>query len=411
MRPTTDKGWPRLLPAMLLAVLGVLAASSPARAALEGGWEKAYLGTDPAVRFFPDANANYWTYELPRRGAKRQLGLRIDGVFPDARYMSFSVYDNSDRSAVASLADFQVRADPGSANPFAGGCAECGQGRAYTVLVLPEGAGAPAGATNVLRYGDGIDEIAVFLRYYLPRGGPEGGVPLPRIRAFDLRTGEGADLPHPRARLIKSAPLRGMIRDQVVDIYAERVLAPVLDLNPGDALHAYRVSSAGLYANADNDYLVVPLERMAGQVAVIRFRPPSYPATTAEIGRTDVRYWSVSIGDTETYNHYTLADREARVAPDGFVYVVLGRPSDAARLPAGPYNVIPWDGEERGLLIYRNLLTRTKFAGSMDRVPEYAQGEDRVSHQAQLYLGAYAPQGRLVSPDTFRTLGLEVLSH
>ena len=126
-------GWPRTPLALFVPLLGVVAMISSAAAALEGGWEKEYLGTDPDVRFYPDANANYWTYELTRRGGRERLGLRIDGVFPDARYMSLSVYDNADLSAVASLADFQVRADDGSSNPFAERCVECPAVRAYTV--------------------------------------------------------------------------------------------------------------------------------------------------------------------------------------------------------------------------------------------------------------------------------------
>lgn len=394
---------------LLLAVLGMLAVISSAGAALEGGWEKEYLGTDPAVRFFPDANANYWTYELPRRGGKRHLGLRIDGVFPDARYMSLSLYDNGDLSAVASLADFQIRPEPGSANPFAAGCTDCPQGRDYRVYVLPRGREAPPGARNLLRYDEGIGEIALFLRYYLPRGGPQGGVPLPVIRAFDLRSGEQAPLPHPRARLIKAAPLRGMLRDQVVDLYARRVLAPVLGLNPGEELHAYRVSSEGLYANADNDYLVLPLTRAPGEVAVIRFRPPGRPRSDAEIGETEVRYWSVSLGDAATYNHRTLPDSAARIGPDGYVYLVVGDAADAGRLPVGAYNFLPWEAGRRGVLIYRNLLTRPGLERAIDRVPEYVEGDDRLSHRAGHYLGEYAPRGRLVPLESFRELGLEVL--
>jgi hypothetical protein len=393
---------------LLLPVLGVLGVISAAAAALEGGWEKEYLGSDPAVRFYPDANANYWTYELPRRGGKRHLGLRIDGVFPDARYMSLSVYDNAELSAVASLADAEIRPEPESINPFAAGCTDCPPGRSYRVYVLPQGPDAPPGARNVLRYDDRIGEIAVFLRYYLPRGGPRAGVALPSIRAFDLRSGEEVALPHPRSRLIKAAPLRGMLREQVVDLYARRVLAPVLELNPGEELHAYRISSEGLYANADNDYLVLPLIRGPGEVAVIRFRPPSRPRSRAEIGRSDVRYWSVSLGDAETYNHYTLPDSEARVGADGYVYLVVGDPADADR-PGGAYNFLPWEAGRRGVLIYRNLLARPGAGPTMDRVPEYAGGDDRLSHRAEHYLGDYAPQGRLVPLERFRALGTDVL--
>src|SRR3954451_24614617 len=63
---------------------------------------------------FPDSSAQYWT------GSYRAVPgthIRIDGVYPYARYTSRNVYDPILRP-FTHKADVDIAADAGSANPF-----------------------------------------------------------------------------------------------------------------------------------------------------------------------------------------------------------------------------------------------------------------------------------------------------
>src|SRR6478672_12303305 len=63
---------------------------------------------------FPDSSAQYWT------GSYRAIPgthIRIDGIYPYARYTSWNVYDPALRP-FTHKADVDIAPDPGSANPF-----------------------------------------------------------------------------------------------------------------------------------------------------------------------------------------------------------------------------------------------------------------------------------------------------
>jgi hypothetical protein len=369
--------------------------------ALPGGWQQEFLGSEPGVVFFPDRNVNYWTYRLNRTRAGNHVGIRIQGAYPQARYLGINIYDNSTLSPVASMVDVAIAADPGSVNPFlqeewhdhhpAG---------YYTVDVVPEGTVVP-GAANVIEYPDDLEAVSIFLRYYLAGPDPRGGFPLPTLSAFDTRTGEPLDFPQPAGKPLEARTrLEAFLQRLAVD-YAADLVAPWFDLNLRERLLAYRPSAAGLFGNRDNLYLTIPVTKKPDEVAVLRFRPPSFPRRNGEIGEADVRYWSLSLGDRDTFNYWTLSDAEARVADDGYVYVVTGPPVPELLEKAGKYNVIPWELGDQGVLVYRNLLTREGFRGAISRVPELGDGRFTRSFSAGLYIGEYAPDGVLMPLEEF----------
>jgi len=63
---------------------------------------------------FPDSSAQYWSAHYVAVPGTR---IRIDGIFPYARYTSWNVYDPILRP-FAKKSDFELQPDPGSANPF-----------------------------------------------------------------------------------------------------------------------------------------------------------------------------------------------------------------------------------------------------------------------------------------------------
>src|SRR3954470_337332 len=63
---------------------------------------------------FPDSSAQYWTASYR---AIPGTHIRIDGIYPYARYTSWNVYDPLLRP-FTHKADLDIAPDPGSANPF-----------------------------------------------------------------------------------------------------------------------------------------------------------------------------------------------------------------------------------------------------------------------------------------------------
>ncbi|MFL5893699.1 MAG: hypothetical protein ACJ76Z_01135, partial [Thermoleophilaceae bacterium] len=68
---------------------------------------------------FPDSSAQYWSAHYT---AVPGTHIRIDGVYPYARYTSWNVYDPILRP-FTHKADVDIQPDPGSANPFLPGAA------------------------------------------------------------------------------------------------------------------------------------------------------------------------------------------------------------------------------------------------------------------------------------------------
>jgi len=63
---------------------------------------------------FPDSSAQYWSAHYTAVPGTR---IRIDGIYPYARYTSWNVYDPILRP-FAKKSDFELQPEPGSANPF-----------------------------------------------------------------------------------------------------------------------------------------------------------------------------------------------------------------------------------------------------------------------------------------------------
>ncbi|WDZ83615.1 hypothetical protein [Micromonospora cathayae] len=145
----------------------------------ECAWSAKY-GVNGLNAYWPDTAATYWSTIYPVTG---DLEVTISGVFPDARYASFNVYDEKPaqftRNGVASsLPDYLIVPDPGSVNPWRTPGTSGGR---FTVTLSPEVTvgevnrlplsreDAPAGA-----------KASVIFRVYLPTGG-DAAVVLPTV--------------------------------------------------------------------------------------------------------------------------------------------------------------------------------------------------------------------------------------
>ncbi len=363
------------------------------------GWSIAFSGTKRWVIFDPDMNATYWYYAVTR-SQNDTTGFKFHGQFAHARYQAYNVYNDDTKDLVwgddathkSALSDVDIVPDAGSRNPYLLAVPRDASDRDYTVWVVPEGSDTSA-YSNVITFPTSVENLSIFLRVYLPdqnlKGDPlylSGGVPLPTIEDFDTKTGSP----------VPCLPTRNiLVQDESGDSNANGGDAPpVPGPNTDGQVRFYRLAGGGLYPNEDSAYLATIFDDIGDSVAVIRIKPPTHTDTSDPAGiirsQAMVRYWSFNVYSIELTNVTAcLADDEAVVAKDGFVYVVLGRRPSILQKSEG-FNFLPWGLHQKILFVYRNITSNRYFPYSAAAVPFYSDQETRSAEQ---FIGDYAPIG------------------
>ncbi len=353
------------------------------------------IGSDKMLPLLPDSNVNYFLYSFSRtRGAK--IGIRIKGRYGYARYMSYNVYDNNTINSVASMVDTKIVPDAGSQNPFLPTADFYAADRNYAVNIYPNTVDS-AMYSNALLYDDDIENIGIILRYYLPVNNKYAAVDLPEIEAFDIATGRRLPAPLPT-----NTNFQQQFQQKYQKISILLHLAGLLEA-PKD-IFFYKFSGVLLYPNLDNNYLFAPVTFNKNQVMMLRFKAPTFAANNTLNGNTDVRYFSICLSDAQTYTYSTTTDLTFKVAAsDAYINIVIGDEDAALRAKAAGLNYIVLPPElknnVKGLIIYRNLLTRPDFSYPMSHVPDVSaninlQNIINIDNlQAQTYMADYAPIG------------------
>ncbi|MFC5940774.1 hypothetical protein ACFPZ4_04685 [Micromonospora harpali] len=145
----------------------------------ECAWASKY-GVTGLNAYWPDSAATYWSTVYP---VTEDLEITISGVYPDARYASFTVYDDkptwfSRNGANSSLPDHLIAPDPGSANPWQGVRRPGGR---FTLTLSPDVAPGQPNRLPLSRE-DALPgaKASVIYRVYLPTGG-DSTVVLPTV--------------------------------------------------------------------------------------------------------------------------------------------------------------------------------------------------------------------------------------
>lgn len=413
------------------AIAAAFWAAAPAGSALaaEPLWQEPYVGSRPDLLYLPDANAIYWRY-----GWKRQPGdtggIVVRGQVPDARYFSYNVYDDDTKATMGSIPDHAVVLEGGAVNPYTGVETD-GRGR-YTLYIVPEG--QRVDAANVLTFPDALTNVSMMLRHYLPRPRTDiqGGAPMPVIEQFDPATatvsqaGPSTGVPSlsmaeaktyllpllqklgakvkadPQATLAALQARNGDTPPDLHKIIARQVVAPYIDLYaPGRPVEGYRIPTEGNYPTNDNFYLAQTAVRQGEQAFLTRFRAPGVVRSQADYPVADLRYFSMSQGDENTYNYQTLHDADMTVAADGFIYLMIADDTPALRAKAAELgaNFMPWQVRDTLILVYRNMLPRADFAYGIDRVPFYDLSRLPGGQSGRAFIGDFAPVGRMIDED------------
>ena len=331
-------------------------------------------------------NATYWYYAVDREEGD-STGFKFHGQFGHARYQAYNVYDDDTKDFVwgadsthkSSLSDVDIVPDPGSSNPYLLAVPRETPDRDHTVWVVPDGSDTSS-YSNFITFPQSVKRLSIFLRVYLPDQDLEGdrhflsgGVPLPSIEDFDTLTG----LP------VSCLPTHSILgSDGDDDGNDDGDDSPTPGANTDGKVRFYRLGGGGLYPNEDSAYLVTVFKNINDEVAVIRIKPPTHTDTSVGAGilpaQAMVRYWSFNVYSIRFTNVTAcLADFEAVVAKDGFVYVVLGRRLPATLEKTEGVNFLPWGPHQEIVFVYRNMVANPYFPYSAAAVPIYSATETR----------------------------------
>lgn len=344
--------------------------------------------------YFPDLNAVYWSYRFDTINADAtNVAFRIHGLFAYARNASFNLYTVLNDGSVegSHLTDLGIVPDAGSVNPYLPGVNRHASNRSYTVWLVPEDS-LRVGDPNTLTISAESTTAMLILRVYRADAGfQNGGVPLPTIEAFDDDSGQGVACP-----LVQNA-----WPSSPIDQAAWPVDAPQVSF--------YRLGGIGYLPNGDNLYLGTDLAPAKyGQILVLRFYAPTFLDTyqhpeTVFTGNEEVRYMSLCMGNQlNTRTSRCVADDQFTHFSSGYYNVVVGpnRADVRAAALARGYNFMTWDSATP-ILIYRQMLPRAGFVGSIEWAPVYDAGQPEASQRAENFMGIYAPIGRYCSINSF----------
>ena len=386
---------------------------------------------------FPDSNAAYWTTPYL---AKPGESIRVNGTFPEARYMSLTTYNNTfgtytNNGLISQVADYQILPDAGSLNPWAADAtSSTPTGGNFTVTLQSD---VSADMTNTLPILPAtpsttaqLPENLGFLIYrvYLPAGMDFSSVPLPQLTVVSA-SGEESALPRcstkDRRWLKKlkigvklAAAVSGLIKDGI-----GRPPAPCGDDCTYNAfLRPTSAQTSRVFPNPSNAYAAMVYTPQAGKILVVKMLAPTTPQGEQPVAwpTTDyqLRYWSMcnnvyvkpypvvanpTPGGGVTYG--CISDDTAVVDEAGYATFVFSRPSDRPKnaTAANDINWLPMSATQPrspGLVALRHMLPSADFTESVLAVP----GGSNPAATAAI-MGDYYPTTVVCSVRTFERSG------
>jgi hypothetical protein len=391
MRGTFFKSMRRIILAALFAL--ALITSSAQAAGLDQTCEltATRFDADTVNVLFPDSSAQYWTASYR---AVPGTHIRIDGVFPYARYMSWNVYDPLLRPFTHT---YDQQLVPNADDPSH-----------YTLYIAFDPDFKPG--PNVLYVDPSKNPAGVFTyRVYVPNKGRDitGGVGLPQLTWQPNSEGAPAfvspcrDLEKPSVSTVtplyaqQDGPETGLpmpgrptpvwhkftnLCQAGADLFFDNPFGdnvPDSGSNPCE-----NFGSGGFLSNMDNAYVYTGISRGHGRMLVIHGKAPTFGLTGKQL-----RYWSFCQNDPYTQRYIAcLRDDQVKVGKDGFYTIVVSRPSDR---PKCAKNWLPWGPQPWGTLIYRHMLPVPAFSGAIQRA---SYGSEKTS------MGDYYPAARYATP-------------
>jgi hypothetical protein len=320
-------------------------------------WPIIYPGT--ANYAYPDTNAAYFVTAAILGKDDR---ITINGIDPKARYWSMQTYRFSDSTLLDAVNDATVR--------------RTGKNKQWAIQVVHPSKANPrnpniltgAGAFDGVTFGSNL--TVIMMRVYVSGTKSASGGALPTVT---LRSGTGRDA---TVRTLKTC--RG---DQITPPDNRPALEPA----EGATDRFVRAGAERFYPSADAVYLGAQQSYDPDSILVVSAKAPRVPR--------DVRYWSlcqnVNEGDLPVVD--CLRDSQVDLDSRGFFRIAVVAAEQIPRREWAAYpdvDFLRWSAATTGplpdaFLIFRNLLPRKGFVGSVARVP--------VNAFADEHIGAHAP--------------------
>lgn len=426
---------------MLATAIATVGLTAPAQAATTKefpycSWWLETTATSMNVAF-PDTSATYWTTPYI---AEPDMKIRVDGTYPDTRFMSFTVYDNTfdyftNNGVESQLTDYQIQPDLGANNPWITANAPTGGG--YEITLQPTVA---AGEPNVLPIlpstttsNNGLPANMGFLvmRVYLPTGGPQA-VALPKLTIVnaDGSTAELSKCTKPDRKKVMKTHYGVKIAKAIKKVKKGPNPAPCGTSCPADYefFRATASTTGAFFPNAANAYLSMLFTPAKKQVVVIKLLAPTSPYQAGGTGTVPVvwpgnttyqlRYWSVCnnvytapypvVANPKGKNKVTygcVADNAAVRNADGTVTVVISQPKSRPKNAnaSNGYNWLPTSVQypkAMEMVALRNMLTNNNFSNSALNAPQ-----DASPAGAEAAMGAYYPSVSVCTKKQFELRG------
>lgn len=343
-------------------------------------WFLAFDPADPSIgnSAYPEMNARYWV-SVVSDTVPAGSRLRVEGRFPHARYSSLQVYDGN-LFALDTGSDYHAVPDPGSANPYLDQTRRdpsIPPGGSYTAFVRINTPLPPIRELNTLyrRPSAAFEPKArkrtlVVYRIYLPEGGNEGSVGLPRLVLERPGLAEVALANTPdvvgcaqlrlAATLPRSAPLSLLkpLIPQQRPVF--RKFDPALLQSVG----------LGVGYNPQNSFIYAKTERGYAELMLIRGRLPSYTTQNPFELTPQIRFFSLcQYGSSSTKVHGCLSDRELPLDELGYYTVVISKHTQRPPELPGNYGWVTFGPENNTVVTVRELLAHPSFTKSIEQTP------------------------------------------
>lgn len=396
---------------LILCVAAYLFLNSGSKTPDNTVWES-YIGRDTTVGILPDAYANYFTYTLVR--TSDNIGFKIKGKFPNARYFSFNVYSLGDNATQGSLVDYQIQTDSGRPNPFlATEGMEADDN--FTVYLVPKKYNT-IDHPNTLQFTDDTRLMTMVIRLYDYNIDDFGGVEFPTVEAISLKHETDGEVDFASRRLPRNLNLRSIVRRRSLPKMVERLSLlyetekkvdlekEVLD-SEVTPVPFHAIDASGFIENNDNKYLLAGISKAEDEVYYFKFKAPSFTTGPKDINQTDVRYWSFNLGNSATYNFNALKDEDAIIDTSGYVHLVLASKDENIEKHISDlgFNFLEWNMPwKEALILFRHMLADPNFGAQITSVPPIKNGmSDFAKTEAHLFMGDYAPQGWRMTKEEF----------
>lgn len=362
---------------------------------------------------YPDIYSKYWVYAY-NITENPNIGLRLTGAYPEARFFSFSIYNDLKGEVIDGLDDVNISPDDGSINPYT--VTTNSTNNKFTIYIVKEGTDLSllknAKAENVCYFNDAVECISICLRQYLGEG-EYGGVDLPTIEGVDLTTGAIVDAPKAvvsKATIMKDGNFVPLASDQSTEV-------------------PFLLSPRGEYfPNNSTDYLYCRTQLTTDDVLTFSFIPAPIPTCVEEYRGAKARYWSICIGSVmNTYSYCSFYDRMLEYKDGEKITVAIVSANNAKLADVKkaveniPYSyLMEWDEEQLDnqgreisdiiTVLYRNILPDRTWQYSMSTMTPTPYGDpynsitDPDKQLAHRALGDYGPLGKKHKTDEFLQL-------